>query len=69
MGLFTVNVGDVRFHVINLDQEQKPESILINSLVLIFCVSHFHSRSLSFPIIQKSALGYVFLGALEYLWF
>lgn len=55
MGLFTVNVGEVRFHVINLDQGQKPESVL-NSLVLICCVTHFHSLGLNFPIFFKGRL-------------
>lgn len=57
MGLFTVNVSDVRYFVINLDQGQKPKSVLVNSLVLICCVSRFYSLELSFPIFRKSFLG------------
>lgn len=34
MGLSTMDVVDAGFHVINLDQEQKSESVLINFLVL-----------------------------------
>ena len=54
MDLYTVDVVDVRFHVINLDQEQKSESVLINFLVLFYCVNYFHSQGLSFPIFQKT---------------
>lgn len=67
MGLSTVDVVDVRFHVINLDQGQKSESVLINFLVLFYCVNYFHSQGLSFPIFQKTTLGYIFLHALEFL--
>lgn len=49
IGLFTANSDDVRFYDINLNQRQKPESVLINSLILTCYVSHFYSLVSVFP--------------------
>lgn len=49
MGLFTANGDDVRFHDKNLNERQKPELVLINSLVLTCYISRFYSLGLSFP--------------------